>query len=104
MAPDILVTRLRKEFGTITSPKFHLDWQQGAESCRILAGQVFVSVLGSFETAGIDASSKVLFEPYGKVRKGFLTGFKWDILDAYFFELRPILGRMKASIFGGRQA
>jgi hypothetical protein len=98
MAPDILVTRLRKELGTITSPKFHFNWQDGPEVCAQLSVKVFKAVVEAFEAAGMIRAEEILFEPYGKMKKDSLTELKWSILDFFYFEIRPSLGKFKESL------
>jgi len=101
MAPDILVTRLRKEFGTITSPKFHINWQDGLDSSMDLTKRVFVSVIESFESSDVSSPDQILLSPHGKVIKGPFTDLSWSMLDTYYFDLRPLLGKLKASLMGG---
>jgi hypothetical protein len=48
LAPNILATRLRDDFNTVTSPKFHVLIKEGEEECRRKSQAVFDIVITAF--------------------------------------------------------
>ncbi|HHD15942.1 MAG TPA: hypothetical protein ENK47_04475 [Euryarchaeota archaeon] len=98
LAPDLLVTALRRDLGTVVSPKFHVNWQDGPEGVKELSREAFEAVVRAFD--GMDPGS-VLFRPRGGTGKGLMLVMRWRFLDLYYLHLRPVLGRIKGKLSGG---
>lgn len=87
LAPDLLATRLRKEFGSVTSPKFHLHIKEGRDRCDQQAVDIFTSITGLFMERGDISRDEFLIQPHGSVKVSSPRKMLWSFLDILNFKL-----------------
>jgi len=98
LAPDILPTGLRREFGTITSPKFHVDMKEGLSSCEKLSADLFKKVIRAFDTVKELDKEDLLLRPHGRLSKGVNVILRDRVMDLIYTRIRPTLSRMKSKL------
>jgi len=89
LSPMILANGLRKEFGTIISPKFHTHMKDGKENCERLVSEVFSAVI---ETMMEKYPKKV--DPHHS--NPFIKALGSALLT-YHLSLKPIMDRARGN-------
>ena len=91
ISPNILSARLREEFGTITSPKFHLHMKDGIKTNKSLSCSIFEGVVDIFNRNKITNKEMVLKIPYGNIKDNpILKIYYWITVRSKLFILHMV--------------
>lgn len=91
LAPNLLATRLRNEFGTITIPKFHLHMKDGIDGTREMSSKCLEIVLNSLSNYKVTNSDEILKMPYGKIKTTLYDKLRIKMLNFWYFRLISLL-------------
>ncbi|MHA1491427.1 MAG: M14 family zinc carboxypeptidase [Promethearchaeota archaeon] len=87
LAPTLLATRLRNEFGTLTVPKFHLHMKDGIEESKQMALKCLEIILRGLRRFDVKNSGEILKIPYGEIRTTIIGKLRIKLLNFWFFYL-----------------
>jgi len=93
-SPNLLSTRLRNDFGTITSPKFHLHMKDGINESKEMAINCFEIILDVLHKYKIESSDEILKKPYGKIKSNINDEVRIKMLNFWNFRIKSILKKI----------
>jgi len=94
LAPNLLSTKLRTEFGTITSPKFHLHMKNGIKGSKDMAISCLEIILTLLDSYNITSSSEILKKPYGGLKSNIYDKIRIKTINYWHFSMKSILRKL----------
>jgi hypothetical protein len=98
LAPTILATKLRNEFGTITIPKFHLHMKNGIMKSKQMSLNCLDIVLKGLTDYNIYSSQEILKFPNGKINTNIFDLIRIKMLNCFYFGFLTFFKRIKVNI------
>ena len=89
LSPYILSYRLRKDIGTITSPKYHFHMKDGMDSIQKDAVIIFKGVVDEFSKVKESDLKSMIKYPYGPWKDPFFFRIKMKIIHFVMVDLKP---------------
>jgi len=94
LAPNLLATKLRNEFGTITVPKFHMHMKNGIEESKEMALNCLEIVLNGLSRYKVNNSREILIEPYGEIKTTINDKIRVKMLNFWYFYIISLLKKI----------
>lgn len=94
LAPNLLATKLRNEFGTITVPKFHLHMKDGIEESKKMAIHCLEIVLSILYRCKVNSKAEILKKPHGKIKYHIYDRIRIKLLDLWFFKIKIFIKKI----------
>jgi len=94
LAPNLLSTRLRNEFGTITIPKFHLHMKNGIKGSKQMSLNCLDIVYDGLNKYTVNNSKEILKVPYGDIKTNIYDKIKIKLLNFWYFNIIGLLKKI----------
>ena len=99
LAPNLLSTRLRNEFGTITIPKFHLHMKNDIKGSKQMSLNCLDIIYDGLKKYKVYDSKEILKIPYGDIKIIFFDKIKIKMLNIWYFYLIGLIKKMHNLIY-----
>ena len=100
LAPNLLSTRLRNEFGTIIIPKFHLHMKNGIKGSKQMSLNCLDIVIDGLNRYKVNCSTEILKIPHGDIKTNIYDKIRIKMLNFWYFSLISLMKKLHNFIYG----